>query len=705
MAKSPAKIDWVALGGGCAILLAGLLAYARSGSGPLVFDDQATIADNPTLRHLWPLGLVLRPLANGSPVTGRPLVNLSLAINYALGGTGVRGYHAVNLFLHLLAGLTLFGIARRTLSALPRPSPVRADGRTELPPTLGALAAALIWTVHPLQTESVTYISGRTESLVGVFYLATLYSFVRATESRKNAAAGPGWPARLWLGLTVAFSFAGMAAKEVMATAPFIVLLYDRTFVAGGFREAWRKRRGFYLLLGSSWLWLAWLVAGAAARGGTVGFHTGVPWWRYAEIQGQAIAHYLRLSFWPHPLMLDYGSDFVGPAGVLLRDGVVVAGLLAASVIALWRRPPLGFLGAWFFAILAPSSSVVPVATELVAEHRMYLPLAAVCLLAIVGLYRLLGSKSCLVWIGVTMGLSLLTARRNQDYRSAESLWRAAVRAAPGNAWAHNNLGGVLLASGNRRTAILEFNRALQLDPLAAGTHNNLGLALAQENRLEEAMVQYEEAVHLAPTYPAARENLAAALLKFGRLPEAIAQYREALRLRPGEAEPHHNLALALDKAGWLPEALAEYREALRLHTGSAKVHYDLGNVLVRLRRLPEAIVEFEDAVRIQPDYAEARGNLGGALLQTGRLKEAVMQYQEALRLKPGLVEAYVNLGSAFLEQGRPDEAIASYRAAVRLRSDYSVAHYDLGVALRSVGKLEEAAVQFETASRLQAGR
>jgi protein O-mannosyl-transferase len=705
MAKSDERIGWARVVGGCAIVLAGCLAYANSFSVPLVFDDAESIQKNPTIRHLWPMGSVLRPPGNGSPVTGRPVVNLSLAINYALGGTRVSGYHLFNLSVQILAALTLFGIVRRTLAAASRGGPAWICGLEGLPPVPIAAAAALVWIVHPLQSEAVTYVSGRTESLMGLFYLLTLYGFIRATQSPEPAAESEerttrhARRSRTWLGVAVATCLAGMGTKEVMATAPLIVFLYDRTFVSGSFREAWRKRRYFYVLLGGTWLLLAWLVAGSGTRGGTVGFSTRVSWGRYAEIQVQAIAHYLRLSFWPHPLAIDYGWDFVGSPSLILTDGLVGA-LLAATAVALWRAPVLGFLGAWFFVILAPSSSIIPVATEPAAEHRMYLPLAAICVLAVVALYRGFGRRSFVAWIGIAAGLALLTARRNEDYRTVDSLWRATVRAYPRNAGAHNNLGGAFLAAGNWRAAIPEFEEALKLDPLMAGVHNNLGLGLGKEGREDEAAAQFEEAVRLAPTYQEARVNLAATLLQLGRFPEAIAQYAELLRLRPRDAGAHRDLALAMDKAERLPEAIVEYEEALRIDPGDAEGHYDLGNVLVRSRRLPPAIKEFEQAVRLRPGYAEAKVNLGGALLETGRLQEAIVCYEEALRLNPNLVEAQVNLGSAFLETGRPEPAIDAYRAALRIRPDYATAHHDLGVALQSVGRLGEAAAEFEMASR-----
>src|ERR1022692_1539631 len=200
------------------VVAAGLLAYHNSFTGPFIFDDFYSIEDNPTIHHLWPIWQTLSPPRIGAPtVEGRPLVNLSLAINYALGGYRLWGYHALNLTIHILAALTLFGIVRRTLlqPRLQERFGAAADGL--------ALAVAVLWMVHPLQTESVTYIIQRAESLMGLFYLLTLYCFLRA--------AGAGGPGRFWwLAASVFACLLGMATKEVMVSAPLVVLLYDRTF-------------------------------------------------------------------------------------------------------------------------------------------------------------------------------------------------------------------------------------------------------------------------------------------------------------------------------------------------------------------------------------------------------------------------------------------------------------------------------------------
>ncbi len=303
---TPHRLEFV-LGGRRGILRAsGLLAtvivvaYSNSFSGPFVYDDVNSIAQgNPTLFHLWPIWPVLNP-PDGLTVSGRPLLNLSFAVNYALGGTKVWGYHALNLVIHVLAGLTLFGLVRRTL-LLPR---LRGQfGATALPL---ALVAAALWALHPLQTEAVTYVVQRAESMMGLFYLLTMYAFVRGLESPA--------PAR-WYAASIGSCLLGMASKEVMVSAPVMVLLFDRTFGSGSFREAFRQRRRFYLALAATWLWLGCLVMSTGGnRSGSVGFNVGVSWWAYILTQFVAVTRYLRLSFWPHPLVFRV-RDMLGQTG------------------------------------------------------------------------------------------------------------------------------------------------------------------------------------------------------------------------------------------------------------------------------------------------------------------------------------------------------------------------------------------------------
>jgi len=502
------------------IIVAVGAAYANSLSGRFVYDDLKSITQNPTIRHLWPPGSAWSPPAGGG-LSGRPLVNFSFALNYAVGGESVFGYHLLNLLIHGLAALTLFGVVRRTLL-----QPVlRERFGFEARPL--AAAVALVWAVHPLQTEAVTYLSQRTESLMGLFYLVTLYAFIRGVDS-----AVP----RRWLMLSVGACLLGAMSKEVIVTAPLIVLLYDRTFIAGSFQTAWRRRWGFYLGLGGSWLLLAGLMRGLAAR--QVGYGLGVTGWDYALTECWAVMHYLRLSVWPDPLVFDYGAGMVrSPMAT-----VVCTLLLAGTVLALWRRPVVGFVGAWFFVILAPSSSVVPVALQPVAEHRMYLPLASVVSLLVFGLYMLTGRRSFVVMLVLAVVLGVRTPRRNAVYGNEVALWEATVAQRPGNDRAQTNFGTALARSGQLAEAHRHFAEAVRLKPDDAVARYNFGNVLLQLERPVEALAECEQAVRLQPASAVFHCALGTALAQLDRWEEAEKEYVTALRLQPNYPTAQANL-------------------------------------------------------------------------------------------------------------------------------------------------------------------
>jgi tetratricopeptide (TPR) repeat protein len=437
-------------------------------------------------------------------------------------------------------------------------------------------------------------------------------------------------------------------SKEIIVTAPVMVFLYDRTFVAGSFREAWSRRWRYYLGLASMWLLvLARLRLGLHEQG--VGFDRGVTWWSYALTSCRSVVLYLKLAFWPHPLVFDYGTDVVRHAATVLPDILALVVLVAGVAIALRRCPIIGFAGAWFFVILAPTSSVVPVTLQPMAEHRMYLPLAAMIGLVVTGLYTLIGRRSLILFAAAAVGLGWLDLRRNEDYRSALAIGNDTVAKCPDNARAHYNLGVILTSLSRSQEAITEYEAALRINPNYAEAHVNLGNALSQApGHLPEAITEYEAALRINPNYAEAHVNLGNALSNIpSRLPEAIAHFEAGLRLQPNSAKAHAKLGAVLSQLpGRLPDAMAEYEAALRINPDDADAHNNLGIALAQTPgRLPEAIVHFEAALRINPDDADAHNNLGIVLAQTpGRLPEAIAHFEAALRLKPDFTDAQKNL-------------------------------------------------------------
>jgi tetratricopeptide (TPR) repeat protein len=540
------------------IVLAALAAYHNSFQGPFIFDDLDSILDNQTIRHVWPIGDALVP-PRQSGVTGRPVVNLSLAVNYAFGGTRVWGYHVLNLVIHVLAGLTFFGIVRRTL-LWPRLRERFGAEASKL-----ALATAVLWTVHPLQTESVTYVIQRCESMMGLFYLLTLYYFIRGASSER---------ARPWFGLSVAACALGTACKEVMLSAPLMVLLYDRTFVSGSFRVAWQQHGRLLVALGATWV----LLGSLSASGGSLDNVSRNPHIRlgrgeYLLTEPGVILDYLRLCVWPHPLCFDYNGLAARTWSSILPPALVVGTLLTATVWALGVNAVWGFVGAWFFLILAPTSSFFRLDSPMY-EHRMYLPLAAVVTMAVVGLFllqRQLFSRqqglvlSCVAGTSVAILFGYLTIQRNRDYSSEVSIWQDTVDKRPNSARAHFNLGTALEQAGRVQEAIEHYEQALRIKPDFADAHSNLGVALAQQGRLQEAIEHWEESLRINPDSADAHFNLGLALARTGRVQEAIEHWEQTLRIKPNYPEAHYNLGLALEKLGRTQEAITHYEQALRI--------------------------------------------------------------------------------------------------------------------------------------------
>lgn len=618
-----------------ALLVAAIaLAYWRALDAPFLFDDADAIVNNPTLGR----GVIaaLAPPADGSAVTGRPLVNLTFAIDRAIFGENPRGYHATNLALHISSALLLFGLLRRVcfgglplvgrpsrLSGAPRDGPAASAGPAKL---IGPLLVATLWSLHPLQTETVVCIAQRTELLCGFFYLLTLYAFARGIAVLQPASQGA--PARVeasrcacpsaaasraWLALSVLACLLGMAAKEVMVTAPLVVLLLDRTFVAGSFAAAWRARRGYYLALAATWLLLAALVLSAGgARGAAAGFDRGISAWSYLLTQADALVRYARLAFWPHPLVLDYGAEVAGGLGDVGWQGVLVLAALGATLWALVRRPAAGFFGATFFLILAPSSSFVPLVTQTIAEHRMYLPLA----LLMAGGVVLLPLRFRWLLFPVAVAMAVVTVLRVSDYRDAVAIWGDTVAKRPLNPRAHHNLALALQARGDAGAAHRHFARTLELDPGYAPARYNWGVALLAQGKFGEANTQLAEAARRSPALR--REaKFADAQFELGRLAEregnlapAEAKFRETLDLAPDHLGARSRLGLLFARSGRLEPAAAQFRAVIAARPGDAEAHANLGNVLLLLGRPREALASYETADRLKPGDPRTAENI-----------------------------------------------------------------------------------------------
>ena len=532
--------------------LVGATLYANSLQNPFVFDDLAAIAENDDLRQILPLWL--DPDASARPsLNARPLVRLSLALNYAVHGLEVPGYHLINTTLHILCAITLGGLVRRTLQT-PALNPRFGAHAYEL-----ALGCSLLWLAHPLNNQVSNYLVQRSEPLMALGYLSMLYSL----------ALSNGGDKRWWIAAALACTL-GMASKENMVSAPLIALLYDRTFLAGSFRQALALRARLYMGLAATWLLLSFLLI-ARPHGESIGFATELGSWVYLLNQCTVIADYLYKSIWPHPLILDYGFPLPLTLGDIWPQGLMLIGLLVITGWTLYRHPPIGFCLALFFAVLAPTSSFVPIVNEVGAERRIYLPLAALIAVVITAAYGALGHtttrrRTFVAILGLVLAaFSWQTLDRNRDFHTPMALARTVVAAVPHNPRGQTYLGLALVEAGHVQQGIQHYQRAIALRPTFGEAHNNLGIALGKLGRHTEAIPCYQTAIAHHPRLTQAYNNLGNALLSIDRTQEAIAYYREAIDRRPAYADAHNNLGIALATTGQINEAQNHFRRALEI--------------------------------------------------------------------------------------------------------------------------------------------
>ena len=549
----------------CVLIVVGFFCYLNSFSNEFIFDDLPQIRDNPHLRQLWPLAEIFEN-------TRRPFLYLTFAVNYALGKLNVWGYHLLNLFIHMAAALVLFGIVRRTLLT------ERFKTRWKDSAGATALTAAILWLVHPLQTQSVAYIVQRAESLAGFFYLLTLYAFIRYCELPLD---------KRWQWAAIISCLLGITTKEVAVSAPIVIFLYDRVFLSNSFREIFRKRKRVYLGLLFSWLMLGILLVTMKPEVvPTAGFNfVGISPVQYALTQCQVIPHYLKLVFWPRPLVFDYDGWSIAKTLVDVWPGfIVVVSLLAGSIWLLFRRSALGFLGLAFFLILMPSSSFMPL-KDVAFEYRMYLPLAVLTIWVSILIFSIRTRYLALGMIVlITAGLSYLTYQRNKDYRNDFVIWQDTLTKWPNNSRAHNNFGEILFRQGKLQESEEHYRNSIRLNPDYADVRSNLGILLSSKGQRKEAIEQFQEALRVEPNFAIAHNNLAANLVDEGHYEEALRHYFRTLELEFQEPGVYNNIGIAYGRLGRYSEAVKYLQGALHRQPDFPQAQQELQ----RIQRLKE---------------------------------------------------------------------------------------------------------------------
>jgi tetratricopeptide (TPR) repeat protein len=596
------------------ILALGLVAYLPATGGPFVFDDFQSFVTNPTIRDVGQPLAVLSP-PRESPMAGRPVVNATLAVNYAIDGLNPRGYHVFNIALHLACALLIFALVGRVAG-----EPI-------------GFATAVIWVVHPLASEAVNYLTQRTELVMSLCYLATVYASARALDGTRTF---------VWQMAAIAACAVGMASKESMVTAPVMVVLFDRCMAFDSFSAAFRARWRLYAGLAATWIVLAGLMAGSprTLAAGFAGAH--VTPWAYLLDQTRIVIRYLRLAFWPGAFVINYGWATDASLSDVWPYALGLVALAMATIVAFVRVPRVGLAAAWFFVLLAPTSSIVPIGAEVGAERRVYLALAGLVVLVVVATGRIVRARATQLTLlgGVVVALIGVTWHRDAEYASALMLaettlvrWPTSTahhmvgtelaklgrhdeaiaelrQAAAGYPPARYNLGAELLQAGQLDAGIAELRAAAQAEPAHLARRDAevlIGQALAAEEKWTEVASQADRILAAVPGDPDALGLRALASFEQQKFDDAVKEYRAYLAARPNDASALGNAAIALMMTGQTSDAVAAFRRVVDLDGNNLQARINLARALAETTDVAGARREIDQVLRADPNNAAAR--------------------------------------------------------------------------------------------------
>lgn len=617
-------------------------------------DDDIYVTDNYHVRAgLTSAGIVWAFSFTDSPYW-HPLTWLSHMLDCQLYGVNPTMHHLTNVVLHLANSLLLFLVLYQMTGALWR-----------------SCFVAALFALHPLNVESVAWVTERKNLLSTFFWMLTMVFYVRYSKK----------PSLARYVLVVSVFALGLMAKPMLVTLPFTLLLLDywplgrfpvhqvdsdtRTEVAHATMPVFQRKTYVSLVLEKVPLLILSVLSSSLTslsvqRSGILISTTLVPMKLRIANGIVSYARYIGKLIWPQDLAVFYPYPSTVPLWQSVGSGLLLAGI-SFFVIRAWRKLPYLCIGwLWYLGTLIPAIGLVQAGQwPAMADRFTYVPAIGLFVMLAWFIPHLLTKwryrkTGLALAAGALLGaLLLLTWTQLQRWSNTITLFEHTLKVTENNYLAHNNLGNALARQGKLEQARDHYAKALRINPTFPRAHNNLANALARQGKSEEAIVHYTKALEIKPTFPKAHNNLGNVLARQGKNQEAIAHYTKALQLKPDFAGAHNNLGNVLQGQGKIKEAVFHFSRALELSPDFVEAHFNLGNALARQGNMDQAQAHFIRALELNPTFAEAHNSLGVILARKGRFAEAIDQFREALRLKPGFRQARVNLEIATREMGK----------------------------------------------------
>ena len=678
-----------------AICIAGIIAYSNSFNCSFHFDDKAFTAGTASIGD-W---LRLFPK--------RPIGILTFALNYYFHGLDVRGYHLVNLIIHLTNALLVWWLTWLTLS-----TPVMNNEEISRHKTMIAFLTGLLFVTHPLATQSVTYIVQRFASLATLFYLLSLTMFIRGKLESGDKKI-------LWFffGGSLICALLGMLTKEIVFTLPFAILLYDYCFFQ---TESWKleikdKSLIISFIMLAIFILLFFRNYSLTNLFDTVppdqGYTYSISMKEYLFTQFSVILTYIRLFFLPVNQNLDYDYQLAKSFFQLktFLSFSLLLGILATGVLLFKRYRLIAFGIFWFFLTISVESSIIPISQNVIFEHRTYLP-GVGFFLALTGTFFYFFRGKYLKFAVIILLLiaainTALTYQRNKIWQNDYTLWSDCVKKSPHKARPHNGRGIAYAEQGQYQLAIDDYNQAIGIIQDHVLPIHKTGNTSGEADQRQRALKNYRGAIQKRSDLVNTYYNRGFAYDNLGQHQRAIEDYNESIRLKPDDADHYNKRGAAYANIGQYQQAIEDYNEAIRLKPDLIEAYNNRVFAYTKLGKqqpAAEAVDYYTEIIRTTPDSATAYSNRGNAYTELGQHQLAIGDYSEAIRRKPDFAEYHYNRGTAYAESGQYQMAIEDFNKAISLKKDYVDAYNNKGIACAQLNQYQLAIENLNEAIRLK---